>query len=183
MAGVNDNIASDLDVRVDRIHSGHDLLLWRTRPAVLGGRLGQAGALCKDGPTVCSDTVIMRTSRPRLLWAAWKATGELAWSRAFSQVSPASAMDDLVFVSADRQLWCLDASTGHARWKTVADDDVVGRPTVSAGQVFWSSSGGSLPALTPGQGVSSGARNVATGYSLGCPLSKERWSGLKRSLR
>ena len=142
MAGVNNNITSECDVRADRVHSGQELLLWRTRPAVLGGRLGQGGALCKDGPVISSETVIMRTSRPRLLWAVWKATGETAWTRSFAQASPITAIDDLVFVSGDKRLWCLDASTGHTRWNTPAGDNVVGRPTVSAGQVFWPSSEG-----------------------------------------
>ena len=144
----------------DSIHRGEDLLIWR-RKHPLGDSSG-SGPFCFSSLFSAGPMLISSTSDPYLLWAALKLTGEVAWSRPLPKIGGVATDETSVYAVTDSRLVCVDASTGVTRWETSSwrtdtgvnlDLDVMRRPTLSDGRIFWLSVGGLVTCAHAPSGV------------------------------
>jgi outer membrane protein assembly factor BamB len=135
----------------DTVISGQDLLAWRSRHPLLPGDVRPGGPLTSSGPVLTDDTVIAWSSRPSLLWAHWKTNGQVAWTQSLENIAGVTSSDRCVYVLSHGRIHCLEGSTGKPLWQTpawrspLASDDgfqVVRRPSIAGGRLFWPSAGG-----------------------------------------
>jgi len=136
--------------RSDIYHRGETLLVWRRRHSSLSGPTPRPNPFAHDSaPAIARETVISSRGSPGLLWAIWKATGDIAWSRAPAHVSGVVVHDDLVYAHAEQRIICLDASSGVIIWETpswlapIGPDpylSIPARPSFSGDRIFIPSS-------------------------------------------
>ena len=99
--------------RSDAHCRGETLLVWRRRHSSLSGPIPSANPFAHDSaPAIARETVISSRGSAGLLWAIWKATGAVAWSRTPAHVSSVVVHDDRVYAHAEQRIICLDGSSG-----------------------------------------------------------------------
>jgi hypothetical protein len=136
--------------RSDVYHRGETLLVWRRRHSSLSGPTPRPNPFAHDSaPAIARETVISSRGSPGLLWAIWKASGDVAWSRAPAHVSGVVVHDDRVYAHAEQRIICLDGSSGATIWETqswlapVGPDpylSIPARPSFLGERIFFPSS-------------------------------------------
>jgi outer membrane protein assembly factor BamB len=136
----------------DVYHRGEALLVWRRRHSSLSGSIPSADPFARDSaPAISRETVIAGRGSPGQLWAMWKTTGDVAWSRAPAHVRGIVVHDDRVYTHAEDRIICLDSATGATIWETPSwltpkgpnpEFSVSARPSFVGERIFWASSVG-----------------------------------------